>query len=276
MSETFPSLSVSIIAHNEAAIIRRCLDSVKDLADEIILVVNDCDDGTDTIAQEEYGARVIYETWHGHRDQKNIALQHVTKDWVLCVDCDEELSGALQDEIRAFLKTLAKDFSGASFPRKNWFLGRWITHGDWYPDRSLRLFKNGSGKWAGSREHDSMRVEGSVYKLKHDLHHYSTPTLTSQIGKISYFSDIFLQREIDKGKKFSVLGIIFRPFWRFVRGYFLRLGFLDGFPGFYIAIVNSFSSFVRHSRIYEYETTPEVKAKFDQLRAESLHRGEQE
>lgn len=259
---TLLPLSICLIAHNEAARIRRCLDSVKPLAAEIIVVYNDCSDGTEAIARDEYGAKVFPESWHGHRDQKNIALGHATQPWTLCLDCDEELSPELAAELRAFIQADDPAFDGASFPRKVWFLGRWMTHGDWYPDRSLRLIRTGKGRWAGSREHDRMELDGRAKALSADLHHYTNPTLNDQIAKINYFADIYLQRQLDAGKTWSLAHALFRPPWRFFRAYVLRRGFLDGFPGFYAAMLTAFATFVRHSRLYEYAATPEVREKF--------------
>jgi len=255
-------LTVCLIAHNEAARIRRCLDSVKPLASEIVLVHNDCVDGTETIARDEYGARCFEEAWRGHRDQKNLALGHATQPWILCLDCDEELSPELAGQLRAFIEAGEPQFDGASFPRKVWFLGRWMTHGDWYPDRSLRLIRNGKGRWAGSREHDRMELDGRAKKLTADLHHYTNPTLNDQIAKINYFADIYLQRQLDGGAQWRLSHALFRPPWRFFRAYILRLGFLDGFPGFYAAALTAFATLVRHSRLYEYKTTPEIREKF--------------
>ena len=144
------------------------------------------------------------------------------------------------------------EVNGAYFPRKVWFLGRWITHGDWYPDHSLRLIRNGRGIWRGSREHDKMDLDGNALELQGDLYHYSNPTMNSQLRKLEYFSDIFLQRQLESGKRWSAISAIFRGFWRFFRAYIFRLGFLDGFPGFYIAWFTAFSTFYRHSRMYEH------------------------
>ena len=255
-------LSIVVIAHNEAANIRRLLDSVRGLAAEIVVVVNDCTDGTDRIARDDYGAIIHEHPWQGHRDQKNIALGYATQPWVLCLDCDEEVSTELRGSLTTFIQQDDPTLAGAYFPRKVWFLGRWITHGDWYPDHSLRLIRRGQGQWSGSREHDSMRVTGKTVKLAGDLHHYSNPDLNSQITKINYFSDIYLARQLDEGKRWSLTHALFRPPWRFFRAYVLRAGFLDGFPGLYIAMLTAFATFVRHSRLYEYQTTPAVRDKF--------------
>jgi glycosyltransferase involved in cell wall biosynthesis len=260
-----PPLGVALIARNEEHNLRRCLNSVAPLAREIVVVLNDCTDGTEAVARE-FGARVYQESWHGHRDQKNIALEKVTEPWVLCLDADEELSEALGEAIRGFIEADDPDRAGAMFPRKVWFMGRWITHGDWYPDWSLRLIRNGRGRWGGSREHDAMQLDGQAARLRADLHHYSHRDLNHHIEKIIYFGDIFLERELDRGRRFSWLRASLRPPWRFFRAYFLRLGLLDGFPGLYIAVGTAFGTFVRHSRLYEYAHNEAVRARFDQRR----------
>lgn len=252
MPEKLP-ITVAMIARNEAHNLPRCLDSVADWVSEIVLVLNeDCDEATEQVARR-YGARTARHPWHGHRDQKNIALRYATQPWVLCLDADEEISAGLATEIQDFVRTDSPRWNGASFPRKVWFLGRWITHGDWYPDRSLRLFRRGKGQWGGSPEHDKLLLEGVACRLRHDMHHYSNPTLNSQIAKINYFADIFLQRQLEAGCRWSLGHVLLRPPWRFLRAYVLRLGFLDGFPGLYAAVLTAFATFVRHSRLYEHE-----------------------
>ena len=257
MSANALPISLVVLAHNEASNIRRCLESARSLVTEIVVVVNDCTDGTDNIARDEFGATVYAESWHGHRDQKNIALQKSTQPWVLCLDCDEELTPELRDEIHRFVTEDDPAHNGASFPRRNWFLGRWIKHGDWYPDRNTRVARRGNAIWKGSREHDVLIVDGKVKRLRCDLLHYSHPTMNRQIEKINYFADIFLQRKLDAGAKFRLSQALVRPIWRFFRAYILRGGFLDGYPGYYIALTNAFSALVRHTRMYEHAKSSE-------------------
>jgi glycosyltransferase involved in cell wall biosynthesis len=245
-------IAVSMIARNEAHNLPRSLGSVVDWVQEIFVVVNDCTDGTEEVAQG-FGATVITHAWEGYRDQKKFALAQVKAPWVLALDADEEVSEALKADIHAFFHGDHEWFQGAMFPRKVWFLGRWITHGDWYPDWSLRLFRNGKGNWSGSPEHDKIELDGSVKKLRGDLHHYSNPTLNSHVEKITVFGDYFLRRQIEKGRPWSLAETLLRPWWRFFRSYVLRLGFLDGFPGYYIARATAFATFVRYSRLYENE-----------------------
>lgn len=259
MSSSKLPITAVLIAHNEERNIQRCLESVHDWVSEIIVVINDCTDKTKEIA-ESFQAIVHEHPWHGHRDQKNIALQYATQDWILAIDCDEEVSLSLKREIIEFVKTGSEHFVAAQFPRKVWFMGQWILHGDWYPDLSLRLIRKGSGQWGGSREHDKMIVQGKIKTLKSDLHHYTNPSINSQIEKINYFSDIFLQRQLDNKRKWSAINAIFRANWRFFRCYFIRRGFLDGYTGFYIASLAWFSTLVRYTRLFEHiQTTKNPK-----------------
>ena len=252
-------LSISIIALNEEANLGRCLESVRGLAEEIVVVDAGSKDRTREIA-EQFGARVVQQDWLGHRDQKNVALGHCTQPWVLAIDCDEELSPELRGSIEAFLTNPAQKNLGAWCNRKVWFLGRWITHGDWYPDRKLRLFLREKSRWSGSPEHDYIELEGPTVRLAGDLHHYSFPNINRYVEKINVFADVFLKRQKAEGKRWSLWANVTRPLWRFFRGYVIRRGFLDGFPGLWIAVATGFFAFVRYSRKYEDEVSVAEKA----------------
>jgi glycosyltransferase involved in cell wall biosynthesis len=253
-------LSLVLIARNEAANLPRCLDSVAPWCGEIVVVVNDCTDDTVAIARR-YGARLYEHAWQGHRDQKNIALGYATQPWILCIDADEEVSPALAASIREFIRRDDPRFAGAYFARQVYFLGRWIRHGDWYPDWSLRLLRRGRGKWGGSPEHDKMELDGPAAKIAGDLNHYTCPGLREHLQKISYFGDIFLKRQLDRGAHWSAANAISRSLWRFVRAYVFRLGFLDGFRGFYIAYFTSYATFYRHTLLWEYEQKQQLASK---------------
>jgi len=245
-------LTVTVVTLNEEANLRRCLSSVGSLADELIVVDSGSTDGTQAVA-EEYRAQWFHNDWTGFRDQKNFALSKSTQEWVLCLDADEEVSVEMREEISAYLKTDGAGTNGASFPRLSKFLGRWIRHGDWYPDRKLRLFRRTTGKFVGDPGHDRVEIAGKVRRLSADLLHYSYPNVNSFLDKLNGFSDAFLDKELASGKRWSLIQNVTRPWWRFFRGYILRRGFLDGFPGFWIAKATAFSAFVRHSRLYEHQ-----------------------
>lgn len=245
-------ISVCLIAGAEAQRIGRALASVAEWTSEIIVVLNEeVTDGTDKIAAE-FGAKVFRHAWQGFREQKNLVLAYATQPWVLALDADEEVSPELRAAIEAFFSGDHERLAGAYFARKVWFLGRWITHGDWYPDHVLRLFRRDAGRWAGSPEHCKIELRGAEKKLDGDLFHYTNPTIQSYVTKINYFSDIFLERQLEAKARWSAVGTIVRSAWRFLRAYFFRLGCLDGFPGFFIAASTAYATFVRHSRLYQH------------------------
>ena len=254
-------VSVYIVAHNEERNIARVLASVQGWTSEIVVAINNCTDATERIARS-FGVRVEHVEWVGYRDTQIAALSLVRQPWVLALDADEEVSVELKEEICKFFQHQEdKQFNGAEFPRKTWFLGKWIRHGDWYPDTQLRLFRHGAGQWGGSPEHYRIELQGSCKRMQGELHHFSNPTIGSLVGKINVFSDYFLTRQLEKGATWSLAGTISRPLWRFVRAYFLRLGFLDGFPGLFIAVSTFYSTFIRYCRLYEhrYNLPPPVQ-----------------
>lgn len=244
-------ISVPVVTLNEERNLERCLRSVDGLASEIVVMDSGSTDGTRAVA-ERFGATWLHQEWLGFRDQKNAVLAHCTQPWVLALDADEEVSPAMREEILAFFQGPHERFAGASFPRKVWFLGRWITHGDWYPDRKVRLVRREGARWGGSPEHDRLEIAGPVLRCRGDLHHYSFPDMNRFIQKTVVFGDEYLRRQLAAGTRWSLAQALFRPWWRFVRAYFLRRGFLDGFPGFWIATGVAWQTFVRHSRLYEH------------------------
>ncbi len=249
-----PSISVPVVTFNEQANLPRCLASVRDWVDEIVVVDSGSTDGTRGIARD-YGARLERQEWLGYRDQKNVALEHCTRPWVLALDADEEVSPEMRESIFRFFDPAGghERADGAVFNRRTWFIDRWILHGDWYPDRKLRLFRRERARWSGSPEHDFIQLEGESVHLAGDLLHHSFPDMSRFVSKINGFSDVYLQRMVEDGRRWSLASNLFRPWWRFFRGYVLRRGFLDGFPGLWIATGVAFQTFVRHSRLYERE-----------------------
>ena len=252
MESSLP-LSISIISRNEEDNLQRCLQSVGGLAREIVVVDSGSSDATLDVARS-FGARLHYQEWLGFRDQKNVALELCSQPWVLALDCDEKLSPELKQSIIDFFARGDNErYAGAEMARKVFFMGRWINHGDWYPDRKLRLFRRDAGRWGGSPEHDKIVLQGPLTRLPGDLLHYSFRDISHYVSKINVYSDVFLERQKAEGKGWSLTANLTRPVWRFFRAYFLRRGFLDGFPGLWIAISTAYFAFVRYSRRYEDE-----------------------
>ena len=253
MAEVLP-ISVVVVARNEAHNLARCLGSVQGWVAEIVVVLNETTDDSELVA-EKHGAVVFETAWRGFRDTKNWALDHATQAWALALDADEEVSPALRADFEAFFRRGDHErFTGARFPRKVWFIDRWITHGDWYPDLSLRLLRRDRARWGGDEfVHEKVETDGPVATLRGDLHHHSFPTLSSHVAKINPFADLFMAQQQARGGRFSLVTAMVRPGWRFLRAYVFKLGLLDGYPGFYIAWATAFGALVRYSRLYEAE-----------------------
>ena len=251
-------ISVCMIAGNEAARIRRSLQSIAGWTSEIILVINhDVSDGTDRIAAE-FGAKVFREPWHGYVTQINSATAKAGQPWILGLDADEAVSPELAAEIKKLFRapeTLAA-CAAYSFPRCSFYCGRWIRHGDWYPDRKTRLWRRGQGHWGGEDPHYALIVQGRTGRLKHDLLHYTNESINQHLQKIVRFSDEFVRVRQAAGRPPRWSDLAIRPVWRFLRAYFFRLGFLDGWPGYYIAWLNAFSALTRYCKLYELQLPP--------------------
>ncbi len=245
-------ISVCLVSGAEEARIARCLDSVVGWTREIVVVLNEeVRDGTEKLIVER-GGRVIRHAWQGFREQKNLVLHHAAQSWVLSLDADEVVSPALRADIETFFAGDHDRFTGAQFPRLTWFLGRWIRHGDWYPDHVLRLFRRDAGRWGGSPEHTKIELKGPLKTLRGDLLHFSFPTVNGYVQKIPYYADLYLQRQLTEGRRWNAGAVVFRTAWRFFRGYVLKLGFLDGYPGFFVAASNAYGTLVRHTRLFEH------------------------
>jgi glycosyltransferase involved in cell wall biosynthesis len=246
-------VSVCMISGAEAGRIGRALQSVADRAGELIVVLNEeVRDGTDALCEAQ-GAKVYREPWRGFVAQKNSAADKASCPWILSLDADEEVPPGLWAEIAAVLDDPGRNrpYAAFDFPRCSFYCGRWIRHGDWYPDRVVRLWRRGSGVWRGIEIHERLEVKGTVGHLRSDLRHYSNPSINWQLQKISRYADPFVRHCLETGRQVGWLDLTVRPAWKFLRAYFLRQGFLDGWPGFYIAALNSFSTLTRYALVRE-------------------------
>ena len=260
------NLSVVIITVNEEANISRTLASVKPLvADgkgEIIVVDSGSTDRTVEIAKS-FGAKVFLEEWKGYAAQKNSAIDRAKGDWILSLDADEELSSNLAAEITAALTDQSVRENNQGVPdcatdrlqailqvqrdsgiplnrftfgywlgRNNFFLGRWIKHGGFWPDPKMRLFRRGAGRFEDRSVHEDVRLEGPEGTLDNALIHHSYPTLSDYIDHMNRYSSLGAEMVAAKGRvRFSFVNIVLRPMFSFIYNYFLRLGFLDGREG---------------------------------------------
>ena len=247
------TISVAIVAMDEEVNIGRTLASVS-WADEIVLVDSGSKDRTCEIAREN-GARVVVEPWRGYVAQKQYAIDLCTKDWVMLVDADEEISAGLAEEIRAAIAD-PNAVSGYWLPRKNLFLGRWMRHGGFYPDPKLRLFRRGQGFVTGHDPHDRCELKAEVpqktRQLKNAMVHYTYPNLSLYIGHMNRYSSLGAQLAVANGHtSFSFADIVLRPLATFVYNYFVRLGFLDGREGLLLHLYHAVYVSWKYAKAWE-------------------------
>lgn len=248
-------ITVCMIAGAEEHRIARSLESVSGWASEIIVVINDdVKDRTQEIA-EKLGAKVFREQWKGHIAQKNSAAEKAAQEWLFGLDADEVVTPELQAELVAMFTGDARPSCDAySVPRLTLYCGRWLRHGDWYPDRKTRLWRRGVAQWGGKNPHDKLIVNGSIGKLRADLQHYSMDDLEHHARKALAYGTLFAKQYPADGARIGLFGLWLRPAWRFVRSYFVRLGFLDGWQGFAVARMIAFETFIRYGKVREIQS----------------------
>jgi len=242
-----------MVSAAEAHRIGKALVGIAEWTSEIVVVLNqEVTDGTEQIAKS-HGAKVIREPWKGMIGQKASVAAKATQEWILDLDADEVVSDELQGEIRKTLseKSINGQVAAFSYPRLSWYCGRWIRHGDWYPDRQNRLWRRGRADWGGVDPHAKLIVDGEVKKLRGNLLHYSNDSINRQIEKIIPFSEEFMRQHLARNATSGPFDLAIRPVWRFLRAYFFRAGFLDGWPGYYIAWLNAFSTVTRYAKVRE-------------------------
>lgn len=242
-------LSVVIITFNEEKNIGRCIDSVRGVADEILVVDSNSTDNTVEIARQK-GATVCLQQFLGYVEQKNKALSLARHDLVLSLDADEAIDPALNRSILAVKKD--GRFKGYTMNRFNNYCGKFIRHGSWYPDTRMRLADRTQVHWAGDNPHDTLVFISPQAKkhLKGDILHYSFASFEEHIAQNNKFSTISAESLFKRGKRTNLFRIVLNPFWAFMRSYLLRLGFLDGFFGFVIAINIAHLTFLKHAKLY--------------------------
>lgn len=241
-------LSVAIIARNEVARISACIESVRTLAADVVVIDSGSTDGTQALCAS-LGARVVDTDWAGYGAQKNRAVDQALNDWVLCLDADERVTPALAASIRRALD--APIAAGFRFRRCNRFLGRDLRHGEGYPDWSLRLFDRRAGRWSEDPVHEKVDVRGRIDDLDGDLRHESAESLESYVTKQNRYSTLAAEDARARGKRTSAIQIALSPLTRFVKFYFLRLGFLDGLPGLVHIAIGCYASFLKHAKLHE-------------------------
>jgi len=241
-------LSVVIITFNEEKNIGRCIDSVVDLADDIIIVDSFSTDRTQEIATSK-GARFVKQKFLGHIEQKNFAITQAKYPHILSLDADESLSEKLQKSILKVKENWQGD--GYKMNRMTNYCGKWIKHCGWYPDTKLRLWDSRKGKWEGVNPHDKyiMEKQTKIIYLEGNIFHYSYYSILDHLKQTDKFTDISAKELLLKGKKPNYLKLIFSPIIKFLRDYFFNLGFLDGYYGFIICKISANATYLKYNKL---------------------------
>jgi glycosyltransferase involved in cell wall biosynthesis len=238
-------ISATIITLNEERNIARAIDSLS-CADEVLVIDSGSTDQTREMAIL-HGVRVIEEPWRGYAAQKNFAACCATHDWILSLDADEQLTPELAAEILALKKT-GTVADGYSFPRLAQYLGRWIRHSGWYPDRKTRLYNRARAEWVGDYVHESVRVKGSIKELHADLLHFTCNSLSEHLRTLDKYTTLAARELIEKREPVSLRQLTLDPAWTLFRAYVLRLGFLDGPQGIAIAWMAALYTFLKYAK----------------------------
>jgi len=246
-------LSVAIITRNAASQLERCLASVA-FAEEFVVVDSGSTDGTVEIAAR-HGARVIRKEWLGFGAQKQFAVDSASHKWVLCVDADESLSPELHEAIVEELKA-PRGFAYA-IARRNRFLGRWLRHGEGYPDWNVRLFHREHARWGDESVHEKIVTRSPVLRLRGDLLHDSAETLEKYLDKQNRYTSLQAESLRAAGHRANAWQLVLSPLLRFFKFYVLRLGFLDGVPGLVHITIGCMNSFNKYAKLKALERASE-------------------
>ena len=253
-SEKIP-LSVALIVKDEAENLPDCLASVA-FARQIVVVDSGSQDETPAIAAA-FGCEVFEEPWRGFGAQKQFAVDQCRQAWVLVLDADERIPPETAVAIRRIVEDAAPSGgtaegpAGYSFPRKNFFQGRWIRHAGWWPDRVVRLFERGRGRLTAARVHEAVVVDGPLAEIATPIEHRTESDLGRILRKIDRYSTLGAEEAFARGKRSTVLGALLRAKLTFLQGYLLRGGFLDGPQGLTLAVTDGMNKFFKYAKLAE-------------------------
>jgi glycosyltransferase involved in cell wall biosynthesis len=238
-------ISATIIARDEERNIARAIESLR-CCDEIVVVDSGSIDRTIEIATK-LGARVVEAGWRGYAAQKNFAAECAKYDWILSIDADEALSESLEADIW-LLKKNGPRFDAYTMPRLAQYLGKWILHSGWYPDRKVRLYRRDKAKWIGDYVHESVTVYGTIGHLDSNLLHYTCQSFTEHLKTMDRYTTLAAEELVARGKRVTYRHLLADPAWTFFRTYFLQRGFLDGVEGLAIAYMAALYSFLKYAK----------------------------
>ena len=238
-------ISATIITLNEQANIARAIESLR-CADEVVVIDSGSADRTVEIAAK-LGARVVESPWQGFARQKNFAAAQAANDWILSIDADEALSEALEAEIWRIKKN-GPQYDAYTMPRMAQYLGRWILHSGWYPDRKVRLYDRRKARWVGEYVHEAVQADGRIGHLQCNLLHYTFDSLSAQLKSTDLYTTLAAQELVASKRKIQWTDLVLDPLWTFLRTYFVRAGFLDGVEGLTIAFMAAFYNFLKYAK----------------------------
>ncbi|MCC6392517.1 MAG: glycosyltransferase family 2 protein [Bryobacterales bacterium] len=238
-------ISATIIARDEERNIARAIESLR-CCDEIVVVDSGSIDRTMEIARE-LGARVVESPWRGYAGQKNYATEQARYDWILSIDADEALSESLEADIW-LLKKNGPEYDAYTMPRLAQYLGKWILHGGWYPDRKIRLYRRDKACWTGEYVHESVTVTGTLGHLNSNLLHYTCQSFTEHLRTMDRYTTLAAEELVARGRNITWRHMLLDPMWTFFRTYFVRRGYLDGMEGMAIAYMAMLYSFLKYAK----------------------------
>jgi (heptosyl)LPS beta-1,4-glucosyltransferase len=245
-------ISVIVIAKNEAHNIEACLESVS-FADDIVVVDAESTDSTVRKARK-YATSVYVKPWQGFAFAKQFAVQQTKNSWILWLDADERVMPELADEIKKIISNNPKQ-AAFTVARRAYFLNKWIRHSGWYPGRVARLFHKDRAEFNDAAVHEGLNIHGSIGELRSDLYHFTDPNIYHYFSKFNRYTTLAADELAKKEKKFNLTDVIIRPWWQFVKMYFIRCGFLDGIHGLLLALFSSAYVFTKYAKLWEQNLT---------------------
>lgn len=241
-------ISATVITYNEERNIAEALQSLT-WADEIIIVDSGSTDATVQICRQ-FTESIFHRDWTGYVDQKHFAVEKAGHDWIFSLDADERTGPELRKEIQE-LAASGFHLHGYKIPRVAFFMGQWIRHGDWYPDYQLRLFDRRYGRWEGGQVHESVKTDGKSGYLKGEIYHFTYRSFSDYLRRLEIYSNLAAYDYQQKGVSATPMKLLGNPIAAFIKAYLLKRGFLDGTPGFSVAVMGAVSVFFKYAKLYE-------------------------